>query len=399
MATDTTVSMTAVVARVPAPETNPSLEVVLRLYRDRISILKKGYVQERYRIDQMCRMPLAQMPLKDIRSVEIAQFRDERLSSVNPRSGKPLASSTVRLDLALLSDMFRIAMIEWGYCEENPVLKVRKPKLPPGRDRRLTAREEKLIRRHCVKQGMAAMDVVITLALETAMRQGEILGLRWEHITLRTRIARLPETKNGSSRDVPLTLEARDALVRMGSKSSGRVFQYTNSGFKSTWRGMIKRLTIDNLHFHDLRHEAASRLFERGTLDMMEIASITGHKSLSMLKRYTHLKAQKLVRKLEAGTSKSKAIVLSCLVPYPAQVVQHEAGYIAHLPDFEDLRGVGASRELAIESAQNILLRTLMKCFRMGEKIPAPDNHLDTIDDAVVVWIDPLGQCEAALES
>lgn len=371
-----------------------TLRQALIRYRDSISILKKGYQQEKYRIDQLCRLPMADLAITDVSSVTIAEFRDSRLSTVNPRTGKPVTASTVRLDLALLSDMFRIAEIEWGWASENPVSKVRKPKLPPGRDRRLAPREEKLIRRYCAQHKMAEMDVIVTVALETAMRQGEILKLTWENINLRSRIARLPDTKNGSVRDVPLTLVARDALVSMGVKPSGPVFRYRSTGIKSSWRHMMRSLQIKDLHFHDLRHESASRLFERGTLDMMEIASITGHKSLSMLKRYTHLKAQRLVRKLEAGTSKVKAAVLSHLVPYPVHISPEDSGFVARLPDFEGLGTRAGNRSDVIAAAQNVLLRQLMTLFRQGESIPAPDHYLDSIPESEVVWIDPLGQCE-----
>lgn len=125
------------------------------------------------------------------------------------------------------------------------------------------------------------------------MRQSEIIKLCWEHLDLKSRIAHLPDTKNGSKRDVPLSAKARDALIRLGVKSKGNVFTYTSSGIKSTWRFMLGKLGIEDLHFHDMRHEAISRFFELGSLDMMEIAAISGHKSLSMLKRYTHLKAHK----------------------------------------------------------------------------------------------------------
>lgn len=381
---------------IPEPHTNPTLRIALELYRDRISILKKGYQQEKYRIDQLLRHPLAEMPIKEITTVDIAKYRDERQAATNSRTGKPVATSTVRLDLALLSDLFRIAMIEWGYCHDNPVLKVRKPKIPPGRDRRLAPREEKLIRRHCAKWKLHEMDTIVTIALETAMRQGEILKLTWENVNLRNRIARLPDTKNGTTRDVPLTLVARDALVSMVPKSSGRVFKYSGSGFKSSWRGTIKSLKIENLHFHDLRHEAASRLFERGTLDMMEIAAITGHKSLSMLKRYTHLRAQKLVRKLEAGTSKSKAAVLTQLIPYPAVVTQNTDGsFTARLLDFGQLSVSTQCKPSAIHAAQDTLLRRIMTGFRTGEPLPAPDHFLDQVNESEVVWIDPLARCEA----
>lgn len=385
---------------VPDPSENPTLRIALNLYRDRISILKKGYLQEKYRIDQLLRHSLAEKPVSEITSVDIARYRDERLHAVNPRTGKPVATSTVRLDLALLSDLFRVSMIEWGYANDNPVLKVRKPKLPPARDRRVTPREEKQIRRHCLKWGMSEMDVIVTIALETAMRQGEILKLTWDNINLRSRIARLPDTKNGTTRDVPLSLIARDALISMRPQSQGRVFKYSSAGFKSSWRGMLRSIRIEDLHFHDLRHEAVSRLFEKNTLDMMEVATISGHKSLSMLKRYTHLQASKLAKKLEGGKSKSKAAILSQLVPYPIHLYQTNAGYEARLLDFGELMVKGTSPESTLDLAQTFLLRELMKCLRAGIPTPPPDHFLDIVREDEIHWIDPLGYCDnLALEN
>ncbi|PNE52088.1 hypothetical protein A8H39_41140 [Paraburkholderia fungorum] len=97
----------------------------------------------------------------------------------------------------------------------------------------------------------------------------------------------LADYQNGEKRDVPLSQGALSALTRLGIGTSGKVFKYKPDGLKSAWRVLVKRLCIENLHFHDLRHEAVSRLFELGTLDYLEIATISGHKSVQMLKRYT----------------------------------------------------------------------------------------------------------------
>lgn len=252
---------------------NHEKEVTLRdgleRYRTQVSILKRGYGQERYRIEQISRSFLGEKLTHEITSVDIATYRDARLSQINPRTKRPLSPSTVRLEMSLLSNYFDIGRIEWGICGDNPVKNVRKPTPPPGRDRRLTAREERQILRYCHAHSNVTLYSIVVLALETAMRQGEILGLRWEHINLKSRIAHLPQTKNGTKRDVPLSVKARDALIRLGVKSKGEVFAYTAEGLKSTWRFMLGKLNIENLHFHDLRHEAISRLFELGSLDMI----------------------------------------------------------------------------------------------------------------------------------
>ena len=360
-------------------------------YRKTVSILKKGYEQERYRIEQILRSFLSSKVARTVSSVDIASYRDHRLAQSNPKTGKLLSPSTIRLEMSLLSNFFELGRIEWGICDGNPVANVRKPKAPPGRDRRLTAREERLILRYCHNHSNADLYSIVVLALETAMRQGEILKLRWEFINLKSRVAHLPETKNGTKRDVPLSPKAREALIRMGVKTKGPVFLYCADGLKSTWRFMLLKLGIENLHFHDLRHEAISRLFELDSLDMMEVASISGHKSLSMLRRYTHLKAARLVRKLDGHRNKGKQVIINHLIPYPATVEANNGRFQIRLLDFEDLDAHGECHESAVRSAQDVLLRRLLIMMRRSEKIPAPDQYLDPVDERYVIMIDPLG--------
>jgi integrase len=136
------------------------------------------------------------------------------------------------------------------------------------------------------------------LALETAMRQGELVNLRWEHVHLARRIAHLPDTKNGEPRTVPLSTAALKILRSLPRSLTGQVFVgLTSEAVKRAFARAVRRAGIDDLHFHDLRHEATSALFERG-LNIMEVASITGHKDLRMLRRYTHLRAEDLAKKL-----------------------------------------------------------------------------------------------------
>lgn len=361
-------------------------------YRREVSILKRGYEQEKHRITVICRSPLASIITRHASSVDIANYRDWRLASINQKTGKPISNATVRLEMSLLSNFFDIGRIEWGITDANPVLNVRKPKTPPGRDRRLTAREERLILRHAHAHPNPELFSMVVLGLETAMRQGEMVKLRWEHINLKSRVAHLPETKNGSKRDVPLSVRARDVIIRLGVKSRGPVFSYTNNGIKSTWRFMVKKLGIEDLHFHDLRHEATSRLFELGTLDMMEIAAITGHKSLSMLKRYTHLKAQRLVRKLEGHKGKGRQILFDHLIPYPAELIRYESHVSVRLLDFsEGLSPVRATSEMeAIQLAQDLLMRVIVTSLKESRPLPPPDQYLDHVDETRIVMIDPV---------
>lgn len=371
-----------------------SLASGLTRYKETVSILKKGYEQERYRIVQILRSELANKFVHEVTSVDIASYRDARLVSLNQKTGKPLSPATVRLEMSLLSNFFDLARIEWGFTQHpNPCTDVRKPKNPPGRERRLTNREERQILRYAHGHPNPQLYSIVVIALATAMRQGEILGLQWEHINFKTRVAHLPDTKNGSKRDVPLSSKARDAIMRLGVKAQGRIFTYTKHGIKSTWRVMLQRLGIEDLHFHDMRHEAISRLFELGTLDMMEIASISGHKSLAMLKRYTHLRANRLVHKLEGTKKKAQLAVLNHLVPYPGIVVAKPSGHAVVFPDFGD--DIIMTRETenpteAVAVAQDLLLRTLLGIIREGGKLPPPDHYLDCPHAGRVVMIDPM---------
>lgn len=364
-------------------------------YRGSVSILKKGYAQEKYRIVQITRSFLGSLNVREATSVHIATYRDQRLASINARTGKPISPSTVRLEMSLLSHMFEIGRIEWGVCDANPVSNVRKPKTPPGRDRILTAREERLILRYAHAHANIDLYSIIALAIETAMRQGEILKLQWEHINLKSGIAHLPETKNGTKRDVPLSRKARDALIRMGVRTTGRVFRYTAEGLKSTWRFMLLKLGIEDLHFHDLRHHAITKLFQLGTLDMMEIAAISGHKSLAMLKRYTHLKTAKLVRKLEGNKHRGRQVLIDNLIPYPAAIETTDNEIRIRVLDFDDVAGIGICKESAVKSAQDALLRKLMTMMRGADEIPEPDQYLENVHEQRILMIDPLGEATA----
>ena len=372
--------------------TKIKLKDALKIYREKVSILKKGYAQERFRLHYLISTFLGDLFVDEITSVDIATYRDQRLESINIKTNKKISAATVRLELSLLSNFFDVARIEWGFCEGNPVKNVRKPKAPPGRDRRLTSRELKLILRYCHNHRNSELQSIIVFALETAMRQGEILSLKWENINLNQRVACLPDTKNGTRRDVPLSLRARDMLLRLGQKQTGKVFTYTSSGIKSTWRLMLERLEIEDLHFHDLRHEAISLLFEKGTLDMMEIAAISGHKSLSMLKRYTHLRAQKLVRKLEAPKQKGRAAILNNLVPYPAEIFVRNGKFVIRILDFEQFEIEGDNYEKAVECAQDKLLRKIILEMKYEKSVTAPDQYLEPVPQDRITMIDPLAE-------
>lgn len=233
----------------------------------------------------------------------IATYRDAQLRKVS--------ASTVRQRIGLLSRLIDLAGKEWGIpLPSNPCAMVSKPVSDDARDRRLVAGELERLLAECSPQ----LSGIVRLAIETAGRLGELLALRWSDVDLSRRVMLLrgierqdglkQRTKNTDAfRAVPLSSQAAavlDELRGLPLHISGRVFYWwrATDSFNKSWRRACDRAEIEDLRFHDLRHEATSRLFERGVFDSMEVASITGHKTLSMLKRYTHLKAEDLARKL-----------------------------------------------------------------------------------------------------
>ena len=128
---------------------------------------------------------------------------------------------------------------------------------------------------------------------ETAMRRSEILALHWENIDQNYTIATLPDTKNGSKREVPLTRKANQLLGSL-SKQEEFVFPTSDCAVRHAWDRLVKRAGIKDLRFHDLRHEAVSRFFEMG-LSVPEVASISGHKDYRMLASYTHIRSPNLI--------------------------------------------------------------------------------------------------------
>ncbi len=239
---------------------------------------------------------LAGVPLPDIDGQALSQEMSRLLGE------KGWSANTVRLQLATLSYLYSVARKEWGMPELiNPVPLIRKPRLPRGRDRRLVGDEKERLLAACEKTNPELADIV-RFAIETAMRQGEILGMTWGCIDWEAHTVFLENTKNGESRIVPLSEVAEAVLDRQRARQKhpkGRhhlqpVWTYTREGMRASYNKALKKAGIEGLTFHDLRHEATSRLVEKG-LPIMTVQAITGHKSTQMLKRYTHISAQTLV--------------------------------------------------------------------------------------------------------
>ena len=273
-----------------SPDQDCTLQDLLVRYGRVFTPVKRGAPQEQSRINKLCQQHISTIRLSNLNSNHIAQFRDERLKTVS--------GTTVIKDLNILSLIIKTAMTEWGFkLATNPVVSVKKPKENKARDRRLADGEYERLLKECGKRKNHWFKPLVVVALETGMRRGELLSLEWKHVHLDKSWAHLPMTKNGDGRDVPLSRRALDELQKLPRDISGVVFPISISALRGLWDRSLRQADIQDLHFHDLRHEATSRFFELG-LNVVEVAAITGHKDLKMLQRYTHLRAEDLARKL-----------------------------------------------------------------------------------------------------
>ncbi len=267
-------------------------ELLTRYDVEEVPKLKGGAAATTYRVKAL-KKNFGEIPLVDLTPKMLTKYRDQRLKTVK--------AITVKGDLSVLSSAINTAMIEWGLgLPDNPVSRVRFKKIDVPRDKRLRPGEEELLLNHASE----LMRRIIIVAIETAMRRSEILRIKKSHIDFQTKTLLIPETKTDKPRTIPLSTRAVNALREQSGPSGSVVFllepelfQITKGTLYNQFQKVLSAAGIVDFRFHDLRHEATSRLFEKG-LNMMEVASITGHEDLKMLKRYTHIRPESLVERL-----------------------------------------------------------------------------------------------------
>jgi integrase len=269
-----------------------TLGQLVERYRDTVSSKKRGHEVERTVLTAFLRHPICRKRLSDIGPEDFAEYRDERLKNIKP--------STLKREFSSLHNLFAVAKDEWGLpLRENPLDKVRVNSTSANRERRLKDEElhKLLVAASSCRNRLIAP--IILLAIETAMRRGEIINLRWEHVQKHTSSMLIPHTKNGHPRSIPLT----DSVIEILSgvpQHEARVFPISANAFRLAWERLKTRAGVIDLRFHDLRHEAISRFFEKG-LNVPEVALISGHRDPRMLFRYTHPKPQAVVEKLRTS--------------------------------------------------------------------------------------------------
>jgi len=319
-----------------------TLAELVERYRDEVLPKKRSCRTETIELNRFLRYPIAKKSLFDLQPRDFAQHRDQRLKEASKITGRPILARSLKRQLAPLYHLFEVARREWHIEVSNPLeglyLKVqddkRQRRLRPGEEQRLLLEAGKLTLLDGSPNPFTGP--IIEFALQTAMRQGEILAIEFHHIDFERSLLLIPVSKNGHSRVIPLTARAvellRDAVAApvcaetiKAGRSAGsrhlrsligprfvtpttRVFPVDAEALKSNWVRICKRATpaIVDLHFHDLRHEAVSRLFELG-LSIPEVASISGHRTPTMLFRYAHASLEAVRAKL-VGTGREGSL-------------------------------------------------------------------------------------------
>jgi len=287
-----------------------TVDDAFRRYEKEVSVHKRGHKKEAIRLAAIGRMmvdakPLAAWMLVDVTPEVLGKWRDIRLkgTEANNFEDKVLGSSVNR-DLNLLSHVFASAAKEWKWIAKSPTTDVRRPADPPPRDRLYSDDE---VERICAALGIDVdqadpvesmtqrVGIAFLFAIETAMRAGEICGLRPEHIN--GRVATLLETKNGTKRAVPLSSRAAALLQLLPEPAEGAtLFGVTSGSMDALFRKARTRAMIDGGTFHDTRHLAITRLAKK--LNVLDLARMVGHRDLRQLQVYYNERAEDIAARL-----------------------------------------------------------------------------------------------------
>ena len=242
---------------------------------------------ERYRIQAWLLHPLSHRILHNLKIQHLSAWRDEQIN-------QGYSANTIRLHLAVLSHLYTVAQNEWGYEGlKNPVPHLYKPKLPRVRETRMSDNDIDLLISNTQSPYLPSL---IRLALLTAMRRSELIKLTWQEIDSDKHLIHVKETKNGANRQIPISNNIQTVLDNIDG-DQGPLFPIKEHAVSVAFRRAVKRSGLENMSFHTLRHEGITRFFEMG-LTIPEAASISGHKSWAMLRRYTHLQSKTLIDKL-----------------------------------------------------------------------------------------------------
>lgn len=281
---------------------------VLAEYAEKVSPTKRGERWERLRLSLIGNKTVdgrrfGDIRLADLRPAHIAAWRDARLRDIGPKK-IPISGASVSREMSLLSHALDVARKEWGWLAADPMKEIKRPAAGPARDRLIAPKEIEAI---CLSLGFQdgmtvaypsqRVAVAFLFAIETAMRSSEILGLTSQTVDLERRVARLPLTKNGSARNVPLSPRAVELLVMLPTVAPGKpLFGLNDKSRDALFRKARDKTGILDLTFHDTRHEAITRLAKK--LSVLDLARMTGHTDIRELMTYFNEPADEIARRL-----------------------------------------------------------------------------------------------------
>lgn len=265
---------------------------IIERYIQEVTLKTRSMREDTYRLKALARHPIAKQSMINLTPMKVAEYRDERL--------KQVCNGSVIRELSYFSSIINHARREWGINIDNPIPLVKKPPSTKGRSRILTEAElvklyEALTPR--VKNANHWILPLAQFALATAMRRGEILELKWSDIDLDKQTAHIDMTKNGDSRTVPLSSQAIEILQLLPRSISGKVFPVNKTTLSAAIERARKKANLEDFHFHDLRHMAITKIAEK-LPNLIELSAVSGHRSLTMLKRYYHPRAEDIAKKL-----------------------------------------------------------------------------------------------------
>lgn len=276
-------------------DTSRTVGDLLDRYAREVSPTKRTGRNERIRLERISREPVAKVKLTEVKPGDFAMWRDQRLKTVG--------NASVLREMNILHHAFEIARREWGWVQDNPISDVTRPKSPPPRDRRISDDEISAILLALgffefapPKTKSQYVAIAFLFAIETAMRAGEICALTQTSIT--GRVANLPMTKNGTARKVPLSTRALELLALLSDPGSGKpIFRLNTEQLSSLFRKARIKAGIEDLTFHDTRHEGITRLAKK--VSVLDLARMVGHRDIKMLMVYYNNSAEDIASQLD----------------------------------------------------------------------------------------------------
>lgn len=287
-----------------------TLGELLTRYSEEMLPSKRSGTDLQSRVRRVLKHEIVKLPLIALTPERLAQFRDMRMKSTvriggpKGKTTRPISGQTVRHEMAIIRAAIRHALREWSLVlpAGEPMQHVRLPPQSRGRERRTEGNEYERILEEARQSKAPTLAAAIEVSVETTMRRSEVCNLRWEDILFERKLARCRVTKNGEPRDVPLSrraLEVLKSLPRTVGDGSELIFKMKPGSYTQAFGRVVDRLGLRDLRLHDLRHEGASRTSEKLNGDIIALAKVTGHKTLAMLQRYTHLRAENVAKRLD----------------------------------------------------------------------------------------------------